>query len=128
MNLVDSSGWLEFFAGGRNASRFATPLAETSSLLVPSICIYEVCKVVLRERDERHMLQVLGQMQKAQTVDLTPSIALSASKISLSRSLPMADSIILATARTFDATVWTQDVDFKDIPGVRYFPKKRPTE
>lgn len=124
MNLVDSSGWLEFFADGPNATKFAEPLKETDKLLVPSISIYEVFKVVLRERGVHDALQVSSIMQKGKVVDLNPRIAMAAAKLSIAHSLPMADSIILATARNHNAVIWTQDVDFKGLDSVEYFEKK----
>ena len=120
MNVVDTSGWLEYFAGGRNSSEFAVPIKETASLLVPTICIYEISKVILRESDEHHLLQALAAIQKGEVKALTPSIATAAAKLSLKYKLPMADSIIYATAQSFNATVWTQDVDFKHLPDVNY--------
>ena len=124
MNVVDTSGWLEFFAGGPNADMFAAPITQTDELVIPVICIYEVSKVILRESDEGHLMQALAVMQQAQIVDLTSQLAVSASKISLEHKLPMADSMILATANSFDATLWTQDIDFKGIDSVKYIPKK----
>lgn len=123
MNVVDSSGWLEYFADGVNASHFAAPLADVGSLIVPAISIYEVFKVLLRERGEDAALQCAAAMQRGSVVDLTAKLSVSAAVLSLRRSLPMADSIILATAQAYDAVVWTQDVDFKDLTGVKYFRK-----
>ena len=125
MNIVDSSGWLEYFANGPNAGQFLPPLRDTESLVVPAVCIYEVCKVVLRERGETEAIQAAAAMQKATVSELTAKLSLSASKLSLEHALPMADSIILATARLHDATIWTQDADFKGISGVKYFPRRR---
>ena len=125
MNVVDSSGWLEYFADGRNASRFAAPLKDLEALVVPSVSIYEVFKVLLREAGEEAALQAASAMQRGVVVDLTPQIAISAALLSTEHSLPMADSIILATARESEATVWTQDVDFKGLDNVKYFPKAR---
>ena len=124
MNIVDSSGWLEYFAGGPNAKRFGAPLKDSASLVVPVITIYEVFKIVLRQRGENEALQAVAAMQKGAVCDLTVNIAISASQISLQHNLPMADSIILATAQHHDATIWTQDADFKGLPKVKYFPKK----
>jgi predicted nucleic acid-binding protein len=124
MNIVDSSGWLAFFADEPNAKHFLLPLKDTASLVVPSITIYEVFKVVLRESTEGDALQSVAAMQKGTVVDLTTKITIAASKLSLQNRLPMADSIILATAREFNARIWSQDSDFEDIPGVEYFPKK----
>ena len=124
MNIVDSSGWLAYFADEPNAKRFLTPLKDTASLVVPSITIYEVFKVVLRETSENEALQAAAAMQKGTVVDLTVTLAIAASKISLEHGLTMADSVIIATAKAFDAAIWTQDSDFKNIAGVKYFPKK----
>ena len=124
MNIVDSSGWLAYFADEPNAKRFLTPLKDTASLVVPSITIYEVFKVVLRETNENEALQAVAAMQKGTVVDLTVTLAIAASKISLELDLPMADSVIIATAKAFDAVIWTQDADFKNIEGIKYFPKK----
>jgi predicted nucleic acid-binding protein len=123
MNVVDSSGWLEYFSNGPNAKHFIKPLEDTDALVVPVISIYEVFKVILRERSENEALQAAAAMQKATICDLTTTIALSASKISLQHNLPMADSIILASAQLYDATLWTQDADFKGISKVKYFAK-----
>jgi len=124
MNIVDSSGWLAYFADEPNAKHFITPLKDTASLVVPSVTIYEVFKVVLRESSENEALQAAAAMQKGTVVDLTAQLAIAASKLSLEHNLPMADSIILATAKEFNAILWTQDSDFKNINDVKYFPKK----
>jgi predicted nucleic acid-binding protein len=124
MNIVDSSGWLEYFSGGPNADHFLLPLKEPSSLIVPTITIYEVFKVVLRETGENEALQSIAAMQKGSVVDLTAGIAMNASKLSLQHNLPMADSIILATARAYECIIWTQDSDFEKLKRVKFFPKK----
>jgi predicted nucleic acid-binding protein len=124
MNIVDSSGWLAYFADEPNAKHFLTPLNDTASLVVPTVTIYEVFKVVLRESSENEALQAAVAMRKGTVVDLTALLAIAASKLSLEHNLPMADSIILATAKEFDATIWTQDSDFKNIGDVKYFPRK----
>jgi len=124
MNIVDSSGWLAYFADEPNAKYFLTPLKDTSSLVVPTVTIYEVFKVVLRESSENEALQAAVAMRKGTVVDLTASLAIAASKLSLANNLPMADRIILATAKEFGATIWTQDSDFNKVDGVKYFPKK----
>ena len=124
MNVVDSSGWLEYFAGGRNASHFSTPLKDSDSLIVPAISIYEVFKVLFREAGEDAALVGASAMQRGHVVDLTSQLAMSAASLSLEHSLPMADSIILASARAHEAVVWTQDADFKGLDQVKYFPKK----
>ncbi len=124
MNVVDSSGWLEYFAGGANASRFASPLKDTVSLVVPAISIYEVFKVIHREAGEEEALQAASAMQRGLVVDLTSQRAMCAAALGLKHSLPMADSIILAAAREYEAVIWTQDADFKGLDKVKYFSKK----
>jgi toxin FitB len=124
MNIVDSSGWLAYFADEPNAKYFLTPLNNTEKLVVPTVTIYEVFKVILRESCENDALQTVVAMQKGMVVDLSVSLAITASKLSLEHNLPMAESIILATALEFKATIWTQDSDFKGVSNVKYFPKK----
>ena len=123
MNVVDTSGWLEFFTGGPNARKFAVPVKEIEKLIVPTICIYEISKVILRESDENHLLQALAVIQKGKIVNLTQSISTAAAKFSLKYKLPMADSIIYTTAIQYNAIVWTQDVDFINLPNVNYIAK-----
>ncbi len=123
MNVVDTSAWLEYFAGGANAGRFSTAIKDIKNLLVPTICIYEISKVILRESDDNHLLQALAALQKGRIIELTASISTAAASNSLKYKLPMADSIIFTTAKMFDATVWTQDVDFEGLPNVNYFAK-----
>ena len=125
MNIVDSSGWLEYFSGGPNSDQFATPLQDPASLIVPVITIYEVFKVVLRESSENEALQVVAAMQKGTIIELTTSIAINASRLSLQYRLPMADSIILSTAQSYECLIWTQDSDFENLPDVKFFPKKK---
>jgi predicted nucleic acid-binding protein len=122
MNIIDSSGWLEYFSDGPNAIHYLPPLNDSSSLIVPVITIYEVFKVVLRESAENKALQAVAAMQKGKIIDLNANIAIDASRLSLQYNLPMADSIILATARAYDCVIWTQDSDFQNIEGVNYFP------
>ncbi len=125
MNVVDTSGWLEYFEGGQNAKEFSIPIKEIKELVVPTICIYEISKIILRESDENHLLQALAAIQKGQTVSLTPSLSIAAAKASLRYKLPMADSIICTTAKHFNATVWTQDIDFENLPNVNYIQKSK---
>jgi predicted nucleic acid-binding protein len=124
MNLVDSSGWLEYFADGPNARHFAPVVKTSEALVVPTIILYEVCKVVLRESDENAALQACAAMQKGTVIDLDARLAIAACKLSLLHGLPMADAVILATAREHAATLWTQDAHFKNIAGVKYFPRR----
>ena len=123
MNVVDSSAWLEYLADGPNAEYFSAPLVDTDNLIVPTVCIYEVFKAVLRQRGEDAALQTVALMKQGITINLSDDLALQAAKISLKYQIPMADSIILATARAHEAVLWTQDQDFKDMENVNYFPK-----
>jgi len=124
MNVVDSSGWLEYFTCGPNADLFGAPIEETSALVVPVLCLFEVFKRIIQERTERAALEAAVAMQQGQVVDLTADLALAAARLSAMESLPLADSIILATARDYDATLWTQDADFEGMAGVRYVAKQ----
>ena len=124
MNVVDFSGWLEYFANGANAEFFAPPIEEVGKLIVPSISILEVFKRVIEQRGEGDALRAAEQMQQGQVVDLDTALATSAARISFDLKLPLADSVILATARAHDAVVWTQDADFVGIEGVKYVAKK----
>ena len=124
MNLVDSSGWLEYFAGGKNADFFAPAVEDTDNLIVSTINIYEVFKKISVERDENVALQAIAVMQNAIIRDVDLEISLLASRLSIKNKLPMADSLIWATAKLNDATLWTQDSDFKNIPEIQYKNKK----
>ena len=124
MNVVDSSGWLEFFADEPNATFFAPAITDVERLVVPVISIYEVFKRVLQQRNEADALQAVGVMAQGQVIELNQKLALSAAKLSVELKLPMADSIILATTRAYHAVLWTEDADFKDIDGVQYIEKR----
>ncbi len=124
MNLVDSSGWLEYFADGKNASFFAPAIENTKLLLVSSINCYEVFRRIAQQRDENAAMQAIAVMQEGVVIDVTSDLAVVAAKISLDLKLPLADSVILATARMNQATVWTQDSDFDGIAGVKYVSKR----
>jgi predicted nucleic acid-binding protein len=123
VNVVDSSGWLEFFAGSERAALFEPAILEVDALIVPTLSLFEVYKVVLRQRSETEALQAVTFMRQGEIVDLDGPLALSAAEHSVRHRLPMADSILLATARSRDAALWTQDRDFAGIDGVRYFSK-----
>jgi toxin FitB len=124
-NVVDSSAWLEYLADGPNAEYFARPIEAPAGLVVPSITLLEVFKRLLQQRSESHALQAVAVMQQGQVVDLDAPLALSAAKLGVERKLPLADSVILATARRFGATVWTQDEDFDGLPGVNYRARRK---
>lgn len=120
MNVVDSSGWLEFFADGPNADFFAPALQAVDELLVPSVSVYEVFKQVLRQRGDGAALQAVALMQQGSIIDLTAPAALAAARLSVEARLPMADAIILSAVRVAGATLWTQDAHFEDMAGVKY--------
>jgi predicted nucleic acid-binding protein len=124
VNVVDSSGWLEYLADGPNSDFFAKAIIRTADLVVPTLSLYEVFKRVLQQRDEDDALQAVALMQQGTIVELTAPLALSAARISFNEKIPMADSIILATARAYGATLWSQDSDFENIAEVRYIAKK----
>ena len=124
MNVVDSSGWLEYFADGPNADFFAEAIEATADLVVPTVSLYEVFKRVLQQRSEGEALQAVAVMQQGRIVELSGTLALAAARLSVDLGIPMADSIMLATARAWEATLWTQDPDFDAVPGVRYVAKQ----
>jgi len=124
MNVVDSSAWLSYFSGDANAKIFSTPIENIEELIVPSITITEVFKFVLRQRSEDMALEVIAHMEQGKVVSLDSSLAINAAKYGIDYKLPLADSIIYATAQKFKAVIWTQDMDFKSLEGVEYYPKK----
>jgi toxin FitB len=126
MNVVDSSGWLEYLADAANADFFAPLVEDPDRLIVPSISIFEVFKHVLRHRGEDAALQAAALMQQGQVVELDVPLGIRAAQLGLEYQLPLADSVILATAKAFSAVLWTQDADFKNVPGVQYRAKSPP--
>lgn len=126
MNVVDSSGWLEYFADGPNADFFAPAIEATEQLLVPVICVYEVFKRILQQRGLGEAGTRTADLYKGTVIELTPALAISAAVISDNHKLPMAGSIILATAQAHEATLWTQDEHFQGIAGVKYIAKPSP--
>jgi predicted nucleic acid-binding protein len=125
MNVVDSSGWLEYFADGPNADFFSEPIQDVSSLVIPTLCLFEVFKRIAQQRGEGEALQAVAVMQQGEIVDLDIALALESARLSLEFHLPMADSVILATSRARGATLWTQDSDFKDLEDVRYVERRK---
>lgn len=123
MNVVDSSGWLEYFIDGENADIFEPVIQNVTQLLVPTVCLYEVFKQILRRADEAKALEAIGLMMQGQVIDIDASLAVSAAKISTTLKIPMADSMILAAARAHQAILWTQDSDFENLPDVQFFAK-----
>jgi len=125
MNILDSSGWIEYFADGSNAGVFAPVAEDTASLLIPSIVLYEVFKFFLRVRSETEARRVAASMRQGRIIVIDESLALSAAKLALQYRMAMADSLIYAAAQAHGATLWTQDDDFAHVPGVRYFSKSK---
>lgn len=123
MNLVDSSAWLEYFSAGKNADVFASAIENTKDLIVSTINLYEVYKKILIERDENSAIEAIAIMHQALVIDVDFSIAIDASKLSYKYKLPMANSLIYATALQNEATVWTQDKDFENLENVKYVKK-----
>ena len=123
MNLVDSSGWLEYFTDGKNAEYFAPVIENTSELLVSVINLYEVYKKISSEKDDNAAIQAIALMQQPNVVGVTEPISILAARLSIDLKIPMADSIIYATAKMHNAIIWTQDSDFKNLEGVKYFRK-----
>ncbi len=123
MNLVDSSGWMEYFTDGPQAALFGPPIEDTRRLIVPTICIYEVFKKALQLFDEKKALEITAVMRMGEMVPLDDQMAFAAASLSHKLKLPMADSIILATARQHQAVLWTQDADFQNLAGVKYISK-----
>lgn len=124
-NVVDSSAWLEYLADGPSAEHFAAAVEATDDLIIPSICILEVFKAVLRQRGESDALQAAALMQQGAVIELDAPLALAAAKVGHDLKLALADSIVYATAQHAGAVLWTQDVDFETLARVKYFPKAK---
>jgi predicted nucleic acid-binding protein len=124
VNLVDSSAWLEYFADGPNAAFFAPAIEKPGELIVPTIVVFEVYKRIRQQRARHAALEAVATLRAGQIVDLTLTLAIAAATLSHSEKLPMADSIILATARAENAVIWTQDADFERITGVKFRAKR----
>jgi predicted nucleic acid-binding protein len=124
LNLVDSCGWLEYFAGSPRAEFYAAAIEDSDNLLVPTICILEVVKRILQQKREDDALQAAAIMHQGLIVPLTPNLSLEAAKIGNELKLPLADSVIFATAQTYHGIIWTQDIHFKDLDGVNYLSIK----
>jgi toxin FitB len=125
VNLVDSSAWLEYFADGPNAGFFESPITRKSDLIVPTVVIFEVCKRILQQRGEEEALRAVSALHGGTIIAISAELAVLAAGISYELKLPMADSLILATAQAHNAVIWTQDADFRDLPNVKFRPSKR---
>ena len=124
MNVVDSSGWLEYFTDSANADAFKAIIGDETNLIIPSVCLYEVFKITLSRAGEDEALRVAGLMSFGQIIDFDREVALLAAPISIQFKLAMADSVIYAIAQMHNASLWTQDAHFKDLPGVQFIEKK----
>ena len=127
MNIVDTSGWLEYLADSPLADNYAAAIENTEELLVPSIVLYEVFKKISLAYDENSAFQAIGQLKQGRVLPVDEAIALYAGKASIEKRLPMADALIYATAVLHEATIFTQDAHFKDLPQVKYFAKAGPS-
>jgi predicted nucleic acid-binding protein len=124
--VLDSSGWIEFFADGPYADEFATRLRKPANVVAPTVAIYEVYKWIKRERSEEEALDAVATMKRTVVADLTEEIALTAADLSLAHGIGMADAMMLAFARAFGAELVTTDSGFVGISGVTVFSKKSP--
>lgn len=124
MNVVDSSAWLSYFAGDDNAEVFSEPIEKIPELLVPSIVITEVFRNVLRQRGEDSALIIAAHMNQGKIISLDSELAMDAAKFGVRHKLPLADSIIFATAQKYSALLWTQDAYFESLENVRYISSK----
>ena len=125
MNIVDTSGWLEFFAGTTSSKNFEKAIQDTNNLLVPTICTYEVFKKILIEVGEDEAIKAVGHMRIGKIIELDFELSVLAAKISKEKKLPMADSIIYACCQKYKATLFTQDNDFENLPNVKYYKKRQ---
>ena len=125
MNVIDSSAWLSYFAGDANAKIFSHPIENIEKLIVPSITITEVFKCIFRQRGEGMALEAIAHMEQGRVIVLDGDLAVDAAQYGVEYKLPLADSIIYATAQKFSALIWTQDIDFKSLEGIKYYSKRK---
>lgn len=126
-NVVDSSAWLAYFAAESTAADFALAIEDLAHLVVPAVCLFEVFKVVAKQRGDDDALQAVAVMQQGEVVSVNAALALAAARVGAAHRLALADSVVYATARAVGGVVWTQDAHFDGLPSVRYVPKHRPT-
>ncbi len=123
MIILDSSCWLEYFLDGKHANKYAATIENQGEIIVPAIVLHEVFKVVMRASNEDSALATAGILQQFTVIPVNENIAMYSAKLGQEHGLAMADSMILATAHIHHAKLWTQDVDFKGLPNVKYFEK-----
>ncbi|MGY8905087.1 MAG: PIN domain-containing protein [Burkholderiales bacterium] len=126
MNLVDSSGWIEYLTDSPRADLFELPIIERSLLLVPTIALFEVHKILSRNLPADLVDKALNVMRLGKVLDFTDARAIAAAKISRQHKLALADAAMYSMALEYNATFWTQDADYGGLPGVRYFAKPAP--
>ncbi len=124
-HIVDTCGWLEFFAESKNAKNFEKQILDTENLLVPTIVLYEVFKKICLDYDEDKALVAVAHIKQGKVIEVSENIAIYAAKISTEKKLPMADAIIYATGLMYQATIYTQDNHFEKLNGVKYFNKAK---
>lgn len=124
MNVVDSSGWIEYLTDSKRADLFAMPIEQRDQLLVPTIALFEVHKILSRSLSEDLVDRCLNVMRLGRVLDLTDRRAVAASKVARQHRLALADAAMYSMAQEHSASFWTQDVDYDGLPGVRYFGKQ----
>lgn len=120
MNVVDSSGWIEYFLDSPRADLFAAAIEDVTKLLVPVVSIYKVHKILSRKLPAGAVTSCLDVMRLGRVIDLTDRRAVAAADMAGKHKLAMTDAVIYSMAREFDATLWTQDVDYEGLVGVNY--------
>lgn len=123
MNIVDSSGWIEYFTDDTNAKHFTPIIENTGDLIVSVINIYEVYKKILQKTDENYALTAIALMQQAKVINVTSQVSIEAARFNIKYKMPMADSIIYVTGLLNNAIIWTQDYDFINLPNVNFIKK-----
>ncbi|WP_353569899.1 type II toxin-antitoxin system VapC family toxin [Candidatus Albibeggiatoa sp. nov. BB20] len=122
-NIVDSCAWLAYFADEKNARIFAEPIEDIENLIVPSVVLTEVFKVIYRQTDENTALQAIAHIQQGEVIPLDNMLSIDAGFYGVQYKLPLADSIIYATSKKYNAIIWTQDNDFKGLENIKYYTK-----
>src|SRR5262249_2488063 len=124
MNLVDSSGWIEYFSNRPNKPFFREVIQDTRNLIVPTVVLCEVMRYIIRAASQTEADRAMAQMERCFVADLDSGTARLAATLGLRHNLPIADSVIYATAQAHNAKLYTQDADFEKLPGVKYVRKK----
>lgn len=117
--VLDSSCWIEYLRDTPRADLFAAAAENSERLIVPIITVYEVTKKLRRELSPKVAAYAEALMCRGRVVDVDISL----SRIAICHLLPMADSLIYATAQAHGAKLWTQDAHFEGLAGVKFFGK-----